>query len=104
MAPNPWRVARSRRWSLPQTGGDGANLPLLRRPSRMRATQKWLASTEAVGEMGQQGAQCLLSAVRWNADAVRDDVRRYVLEHLGDEKSGILVVDETGFLKKVRSL
>jgi SRSO17 transposase len=31
---------------------------------------------------------------------VRDDLREYVVEHLGDEDSGVLVVDETGFLKK----
>jgi SRSO17 transposase len=41
-----------------------------------------------------------LNAARWDADAVRDDLRRYVVEHLGDEKSGVLIVDETGFLKK----
>jgi SRSO17 transposase len=42
----------------------------------------------------------LLNAARWDADAVRDDLRRYVVEHLGDENSGVLIVDETGFLKK----
>jgi SRSO17 transposase len=31
---------------------------------------------------------------------VRDDLREYVMEHLGDENSGVLIVDETGFLKK----
>lgn len=31
---------------------------------------------------------------------MRDDLREYVVEHLGDEKSGVLIVDETGFLKK----
>jgi SRSO17 transposase len=55
---------------------------------------------EEMGEMGPQGAQRLLNAARWDADAVRDDLRRYVVEHLGDEKSGVLIVDETGFLKK----
>ena len=35
-----------------------------------------------------------------DVDAVRDDLREYVVEHLGDEQSGVLVVDETGFLKK----
>src|SRR5512144_1527038 len=43
--------------------------------------------------------QRLLMSADWGADAVRDDVRGYVLEHLGD-RSGVLVVDETGFLKK----
>ena len=55
---------------------------------------------EAMGERGPQGAQRLLNAARWDAEAVRDDLRRYVVEHLGDEKSGVLIVDETGFLKK----
>jgi SRSO17 transposase len=55
---------------------------------------------EAMGEMGPQGAQRLLNAARWDADAVRDDLRGYVVEHLGDENSGMLIVDETGFLKK----
>ena len=36
---------------------------------------------------------------RWDADLVRDDLRAYVVEHLG-ESDGVLVVDETGFLKK----
>lgn len=35
----------------------------------------------------------------WNADLVRDDLRSYVVGHLGDP-GGVLVVDETGFLKK----
>jgi len=50
--------------------------------------------------MGPQGAQRLLNAARWDADAVRDDLREYLIEHLGDEESGVLIVDETGFLKK----
>jgi len=43
--------------------------------------------------------QRLLNAARWDADAVRDDLRDYVLEHLGD-RSGVLVLVETGFPKK----
>jgi SRSO17 transposase len=31
---------------------------------------------------------------------VRDDLRDYVVEHLGDKDSGVLIVDDTGFLKK----
>jgi SRSO17 transposase len=54
---------------------------------------------EALGEPGPQGVQRLLNAADWDADAVREDVRAYVLEHLGDG-SGVLVIDETGFLKK----
>ena len=54
---------------------------------------------EHLGEAGPQGVQRLLNAARWDADGVRDDLRSYVVEHLGDP-NGVLIVDETGFLKK----
>ncbi|MFF5189349.1 IS701 family transposase [Streptomyces sp. NPDC000345] len=43
--------------------------------------------------------QRLLRNARWDTEAVRDDVRAYTAEHLGTD-DGVLVVDETGFLKK----
>jgi SRSO17 transposase len=43
--------------------------------------------------------QHLLAVARWDADAVRDDVRAYVVEHLGSADA-VLVVDETGDVKK----
>jgi SRSO17 transposase len=55
---------------------------------------------EAIGERDPQGVQRLLNSAKWDADAVRDDLGEYVLEHLADGETGILVVDETGFLKK----
>ena len=55
---------------------------------------------EAVGERDPQGVQRLLNSAKWDADEVRDDLGEYVVEHLGDEGTGILIVDETGFLKK----
>jgi SRSO17 transposase len=55
---------------------------------------------EAIGERGPQGVQRLLNAAVWDAEAVRDDLRAYVVEHLGDAESGVLVVDETDFPKK----
>jgi SRSO17 transposase len=55
---------------------------------------------EAMGEAGPRGVQRLLSAATWDADGVRDDLRTYVVDHLGDDDSGVLIVDETGFLKK----
>ena len=55
---------------------------------------------EAIRETDPQGVQRLLNSAKWDADAVRDDLREYVVEHLGDEESGVLVADETGFLKK----
>lgn len=54
---------------------------------------------EALGEHGPHGVQRLLLEADWDQEAVRDEVRAYVLAHLGDE-AGVLVVDETGFLKK----
>ena len=54
---------------------------------------------EHLGEPGPQGVQRLLNAADWDADAVRDDLRTYVVEHLG-AADGVLIVDETGFLKK----
>jgi SRSO17 transposase len=54
---------------------------------------------EHLGEAGPQGVQRLLNAAEWDVDAVRDDLRTYVSEQLGD-LGAVLVVDETGFLKK----
>jgi SRSO17 transposase len=54
---------------------------------------------EYLGEPGPQGVQRLLTTAKWDAEAVRDDLRAYVIDHLGDE-GGVLILDETGFLKK----
>lgn len=54
---------------------------------------------EELGEQGPRGVQRLLGEADWDEEAVCDDLRAYVIEHLGDN-GGILVVDETGFLKK----
>jgi SRSO17 transposase len=54
---------------------------------------------EQMGESDPDGVQRLMNAARWDADAVRDDLRAYVVEHLGDPQA-VLVIDETGFLKK----
>jgi SRSO17 transposase len=54
---------------------------------------------EMMGEEAPYGFQQFLYRAVWDPDAVRDDLRAYVVEHLGDPE-GILVVDETGFLKK----
>ncbi|MFW5421071.1 IS701 family transposase [Nocardiopsis sp. CNT-189] len=59
---------------------------------------------EAAGDDGPQGMQRLLNHYLWDADALRDDVRDAVMEHIGDPERGVLILDETGFLKKgVRS-
>lgn len=54
---------------------------------------------EQAGEQTPDGMQRLLATADWDAEAVRDDLRAYVVEHLGDERA-VLVVDETGFVKK----
>jgi SRSO17 transposase len=54
---------------------------------------------EVAGDRTPDGMQRLLNAANWDADGVRDDLRDYAVEHLG-EPGGVLIVDETGFLKK----
>jgi SRSO17 transposase len=54
---------------------------------------------EHAGEATPDGMQRLLATADWDPDLVRDDLRGYVVEHLGDP-AAVLVVDETGFLKK----
>src|SRR5437588_7312570 len=54
---------------------------------------------EELGDPNAHGVQRLLAEADWDEEAVRDDLRTYVIEHLG-EASGILAVDETGFVKK----
>ena len=46
------------------------------------------------------GLQRLPRGAAWDADAVRDDLRAYVVDRLGDPASGVLIVDDTGFVKK----
>ena len=58
----------------------------------------WQLAEEA-GNATPYGLQHLLGRARWDADVVRDELRGYVLEHLGGQDA-VLVVDETGFLKK----
>jgi SRSO17 transposase len=54
---------------------------------------------EHAGDPNPDGMQHLLARAVWDHDAVRDDVRAYVVEHLGDPEA-VLVADETGDLKK----
>ena len=51
---------------------------------------------ERAGYDHPRGIQRVLDRSAWDADAVRDDLRPYVMEHLGN-RAGVLVVDETGF-------
>jgi SRSO17 transposase len=54
---------------------------------------------EHAGDAGPDGMQYLLGRAVWDTDGVRDDLRDYVMEHLGDP-AAVLVVDETGDVKK----
>ena len=54
---------------------------------------------EQIGDARPWRTQRVLSRTLWAADAARDLCRDYVVEHLG-AADGILVIDETGFLKK----
>lgn len=58
---------------------------------------------EASGDVGPQGMQRLLNSYCWDVDGVRDDIRALVVDELEDADGGVLVVDETGFLKKGRN-
>ncbi|MFB9953284.1 IS701 family transposase [Rhizobium puerariae] len=59
----------------------------------------WLMAEQAGLERPYR-MQSLLGRSHWDADALRDMVRAYAIEALGDDADGVLVVDETGFLKK----
>src|SRR6516225_4727938 len=79
--------------------------PRLRARAYVRGLLAPLASkngwtlAEAAGNRTPDKMQRLLNRASWDAGGVRDDVRGYVVRHLGDA-GGVLVVDETGFVKK----
>ena len=66
--------------------------------SRTERKNGWQLAEQG-GERHPRGVQRLLDEAEWDAEEVRDELRRYVVDHLG-QPSGILIVDETGFLKK----
>lgn len=55
---------------------------------------------EMCGEQGPERLQRLLNFYAWDTDGLRDDVRTLVVEALGDPHDGVLILDDTGFLKK----
>jgi SRSO17 transposase len=61
----------------------------------------WMRA-EAAGDPGPWRQQAILGRGRWDADALRDVVRDYVVEHLAADEA-VLVIDETGFLKQGRA-
>jgi SRSO17 transposase len=54
---------------------------------------------EEMGEATPYAMHHVLDRARWDCDGVRDALRAYIWETLADPK-GIVVIDETGFLKK----
>jgi SRSO17 transposase len=88
--------ARLTRWDV--RGRAGAYLRGLLGPAERK--NGWQLA-EANGDDTPYGMQHLLGRAVWDADAVRDDLCAYVIEHLGDPH-GVVVIDETGFLKKGR--
>jgi len=66
-------------------------------PAAERKNCWWLAGQ--AGHRDPQAMQRLLRTAVGDADAVRDDLRAFAVAHLGDA-AGVLICDETGFLKK----
>src|SRR5947209_9524945 len=89
------RIGRHFARSEPRRRAVGYVRGLLSLPERKNG---WRLA-EYLGDPTPDGVQHLLARAGWDADAVRDDLLGYVAEHLG-EAAGVLVVDETGFLKK----
>ena len=61
----------------------------------------WMRA-EAAGDAGPWRQQAILGRGRWDADALRNVVREYVIEHLSAD-GAVLVIDETSFLKQGRA-
>src|SRR3954466_15623821 len=87
----------------------GARSPRSRTRDRVRAYLVGLLApvqrknswqlAEQIGDADPYGVQYLLGRADWDPDAARDDLRAYVVETLGDPDA-VLILDETGFLKK----
>ena len=81
--------AEARNWASRYLQGLLSNLP---------RKNSWQLAEE-LGETNPYGLQQFLYRAKWEADEVRDDLQAYVKEHLSSA-AGVLVLDETGFLKK----
>jgi SRSO17 transposase len=91
-------------------GGFASRFPRVESRRQMRCYVRGLLSeverkngwtlAEVVGEAGPERMQRLLNFYSWDVDGVRDDLRSAVAGVLADPVDGVLVVDETGFLKK----
>ena len=95
------RTASAHRPPLLPLGGQRARPPLPPCSARQGRAQERLATRRGhrrARTAGRPTTAELRQVGRENE--VRDDLREYVVEHLGDEESGVLIVEETGFLKK----
>jgi SRSO17 transposase len=54
---------------------------------------------EQAGHSTPDGLQHLLAGAKWQPDDIRDDLQEYVADHLGED-DGVLIIDDTGFIKK----
>ncbi|WP_413810675.1 IS701 family transposase [Streptomyces sp. OE57] len=54
---------------------------------------------EQAGHSTPDGLQHLLAGAKWQPDDIRDDLQQYVADKLG-EADGVLIIDDTGFIKK----
>jgi SRSO17 transposase len=66
--------------------------------ARVERKNGWQLAEE-LGDQTPTNLQHFIARAEWDADQVRDDLREYIIERLG-EAEGVLIVDETGFLKK----
>jgi hypothetical protein len=87
--------ARAGRPPLRPLGSQGAGQALPPRSARPRRAQERLANGRGHRRARPTGGPAPLDSARWDADDVRDDLREYVVEHLGEEAKGVLIVDET---------
>lgn len=90
-----WRIGP--RFARPQPRAQAGRY-LLGLLSDLERKNGWTLA-ERSGDRSPDATQRLLNHAEWDADAVRDDLRDYVVEYLADD-SAVLVIDETGFLKK----
>lgn len=98
-----WRKVIEVAMGLSRAGSSGSN-PVCGRKAGPGALsdpslKNCCTTAEWAGEKTPHGVEHLLCHASWDADVVRDDVREYVVEHLHDE-SAVLVVDETGDMRK----
>ena len=96
----PQRVAHPCRWPLPKAGvRERARRYLASLLGGVERRNGWQMA-EAMAESGPQGTQRLLNAARWDANAVRDDLREYVVEHLNYTLPFAVPVSDRGELAK----